>query len=158
MQMLACMRINTLRRLKNILILLTAVSLLTSCRTDSKTKTADQEAQENFDRQYAESMEDALFALDLDSVKSSHGNRFLELSSIINRHDPIGLLKIGAPEDEYEPEVKTIIVQLDEDMNEQQVHDLIYLEFLRWFEDESTAGPKESYKELATDIHAWMKK
>ena len=118
----------------------------------------DQEAQENFDRQYAESMKDPLFALDLDSVKSIHGDRFSELRTIINRHDPIGLLDIGAPGDEYEAEVKTIIVQLDHDMTEQQIHDLIYHEFLRWFEDESTAGPKEAYKELATDIHEWMKK
>ncbi|MDE0561988.1 hypothetical protein OU792_18470 [Algoriphagus sp. NF] len=145
-------------QMKNILIFLTGVSLLTSCKTDHKTKMSDPEALENFDRQYAESMKDALLVLDLDSVKSSHGDRFLELSSIINQHDPIGLLKIGAPEDEYEPEIKTIIVQLDKDMTEQQVHDLIYQEFLRWFEDESTTGPKESYGELAVDIHKWMKK
>ena len=118
----------------------------------------DQGAQENFGRQYAESMKDPLFALDLDSVKSNHGDRFSGLRAIINRHDPIGLLKIGAAEDEYEAEVKTIIVQLDGDMTEQQVHDLIYQEFLRWFEDESTAGPKVAYQELATDIHVWMNK
>ena len=158
MQLLACMQKKTLIQLNNILTLLTAVTLLTSCETDNKTKMTDQEAQENFDRQYAESMKDTLFALDLDSVKSSHGDRFSELRTIINQHDPIGLIDIGAPEDEYEAEVKTILVQLDHDMAEQQVHDLIYQEFLRWFEDESTAGPKEAYKELAADIHEWMKK
>ncbi len=118
----------------------------------------DQEAQDDFDRQYAESMKDPLFALDIDSVKSEYGDRFMELRTIINQHDPISLLDIGAPEDEYESEVKTIIVQLKDDMTQQQVHDLIYQEFLRWFDDESTAGPKESYKKLAIDIHKWMKK
>lgn len=116
-----------------------------------------EEAQENFDKQYAESMKDPLFALDIDSVKTSYGDRFLKLRTIINQHDPIGLLDIGAPEDEYESEVKTILVQLDYDMTEQQVHNLIYQEFLRWFGDESTAGPKEAYKDLATDIYNWMK-
>jgi len=125
---------------------------------DNKTKMADQEAQENFDRQYTKSTKDPLFAIDLDSVKSSHGDRFSELRTIINRHDPIGLLDLGAPEDEYEPEAKTIIVQLDQSMTEKQIHNLIYREFLRWFEDESTAGPKEAYKELATEVHEWMKK
>ena len=118
----------------------------------------EQEFQENFDRQYEESMKDPVIALNLDSVKSKQGIRFKDLKSIINRHDPIGLIDIGAPEYEYEPEVKTIIVQLRKDMTEQQVHDLIYQEFLRWFEDESTVGPKETYKELATDIHEWIKK
>lgn len=118
----------------------------------------DQKAQDNFNQQYLESMKDPLFALDIDSVKSEHGERFTELRKIINQHDPIGLLDIGAPEDEYEPEVKTIIVQLEKGMTEQQVHDLIYQEFLRWFEDESTAGPKDEYKELATEIHDWTEK
>jgi hypothetical protein len=152
------MRKKTLTQLHNILTILTAVTFITSCGTDNKTNITDQEAQKNFDRQYEESMKDPLFALGLDSVKSKFDNRFTELRTIINRHDPIGLLDIGAPEDEYEPEVKTIIVQLDSDMTEQQIHDLIYQEFLRWFEDKSTVGPKGAYKELATDIHEWMKK
>lgn len=147
-----------MRHLNEILALLTAVILFTSCGTDNKIKMSDQEAQEVFDRQFAESVKDPLFVLNLDSVKSSHGDRFSELRTIINRHDPIGLLDRGAPEDEYEAEVKTIIVQLDYDMTEQEVHDLIHQEFLRWFDDESIAGPKEDYKELATDIHDWMKK
>lgn len=135
---------------------MTTLTLLISCGTDNKTKMTDQEAQKSLSRQYAELMKDPLFALDLDSVKFSHGDRFSELRTIINKHDPIGLLDIGAPEDEYEAEIKTIIVQLDHNMTEQQIHDLVYEEFLRWFEDDSTTGPKEAYKKLATDIHEWM--
>ncbi len=88
---------------------MTGVTLLTSCGTDNKAKMTDQEAQENFDRQYAESIKDPLFDLDLDSVKSIHGDRFSELRTIINQYDPIGLLDIGAPEDEYEAEVKRLL-------------------------------------------------
>jgi hypothetical protein len=148
----------TLRQLRNILTILTTVTLLTSCGTDKKTEMTDKETQDNFDRQLTESMKDPLFALDLDSVKSKHESKFMELRTIINRHDPIGLLDIGAPDDEYESEVKTIIVQLDSDLTEQQVHDLVYQEFLRWFDDESTAGPKDAYEDLAKDIYDWSRK
>ena len=114
--------------------------------------------QDNFNRQIVESMKDPLFTIDLDSVKSKHGKKFKELRTIINQYDPIGLLDIGAPEDEYDSEVKTIIVQLDSNMTEQQVHDLVYREFLRWFDDESIAGQKNAYKDLAKDIYEWIRK
>jgi hypothetical protein len=40
----------------------------------------------------------------------SHGpDYFSEVQSIINEWDPEGLLKMGAPDDEYEDEVRAII-------------------------------------------------
>lgn len=154
---LVCIKKKTLRQIRNILTILITLTLLTSCKTDSKKEMSNKKVQDNFERQHTESIKDSLFALNLDTVKSNYGDNFAELRSIINRHDPIGLLKIGAPKDEYEPEVKTIIVQLKTEMTEKQVHDLIYQEFLRWFEDESAAGKKDSYKELAKDINRWNK-
>ena len=103
-------------------------------------------------------MKDPLIDLKLNTVKSAHGVQFGELRTIINMHDPIGLIEIGAPEDEYDPEVKTIIVQLENGMTVQQIHDLIYKEFLRWFGDKTTVGPKEVYVTLASDIHVWISK
>jgi hypothetical protein len=147
-----------LRKPLIILTILTVATILGSCGTDKTTRMKNQEIQNNFDRQYSESMKDQLFALNLDSVKSKQGDRFTELRTIINKHDPIGLLSIGAQEDEYESEVKTIIVQLDTAMTEQQVHNLIYQEFIRWFNDESTAGSKENYSGLAKDIYDWTRK
>ncbi|ADQ78815.1 hypothetical protein Palpr_0659 [Paludibacter propionicigenes WB4] len=126
--------------------------------SDKTTTMRDNKIQNNFDQHYSESMKEQLFALDLASVKSKQGDRFTQLRTIINKHDPIGLISDGAPEDEYEPEVKTIIVQLDTEMTEQQVHDLIYQEFIRWFEDESTVGSKEYYSGLAKDIYDWTRK
>lgn len=156
---LACMQKRTLRKFRNILTILTSVTLLTSCGANKKTEITEKEALKNFDRQFAESMKDPLFALNLDSVKSKHGDKFMELRTIVNRYDPIGLIDIGAPEDEYESEVKTIIVQLYRNMTEQQIHDLVYKEFMRWFDnDASTAGPKDAYKELAEDICNWTRK
>lgn len=117
----------------------------------------DSKAQKDFERQYSESMKDSLFALNIDSVKSKYGEKFMELRAIINHHDPIGLINIGAPDDEYDSEVKTIIVQLKSDLTEEQIHDLIYEEFLRWFNNESTTGQKSAYKELTKDIYNWNK-
>lgn len=118
--------------------------------------------EKKFDNELNKTLEefrkDSLFSLDNDSVKKAYTITYLELRSIINKHDPIGLLSGGAPEDEYDPEVKTIIVQLTEGQSEQQILDLIYKEFLRWFGKESIIGPKEAYKSIAFDIYNWKHK
>lgn len=96
--------------------------------------------------------------LNLDSVKEEYGKDFMELREIVNRHDPIDLLGKGAPEDEYDPEVKTLIVSLDRSMSEEAVHDRIYHEFRRWFGSRSTTGPKEQYRAMSEEIHQWLQK
>ena len=37
------------------------------------------------------------------------------------------------------------------------VHNLVYNEFERWFEDIVTAETKDSYKDLAKDIYDWSR-
>lgn len=134
------------------------VTHLTSCGPEKIVEISENEVQHDFDKQFEDSMKDPLISLDLDSVKSKHGDEFMELRNIINRHDPIKLIAIGAPEDEYESEVKTIIVQLDSSMTVEQIHDLVYQEFLRWFDDESTVGAKDAYQNLTNDIYGWKRK
>jgi len=51
--------------------------------------------------------------------------------------------------------VATIIVQLYDKKTEKEVLELVYKEFLRWFNDESTTGPKAAYGELAKEIYEW---
>lgn len=98
-----------------------------------------------------------LLAIDLEAVKLSYGERFVQLRTIVNQHDPVRLLSLGAPEDEYEPEVKTMIVQLSIEMTEAEVHDLVYQEFLSWFGTEAVLGPKDAYRSLASAIYHWQK-
>ena len=105
----------------------------------------------------SKNIENNWFELSIDSVKKEFGQSFNELRTIINKHDPINLIKIGAPIDEYNSEVKTIIIQLKNMTTEQQVQDLIYQEFLRWFNYECVTGPKDSYKDLAADVFVWAK-
>jgi len=116
----------------------------------------DSYAQNDLGQESSENMNDPLVKLDIKSVKSEFGEKFFELRAIINQHDPIELIEIGCPEDEYDSEVKTIIVQLKKDMTEAQIYDLISNEFIRWFGYELINDRKKSVlKELAKDVYNW---
>lgn len=64
-----------------------------------------------------------LIDLDLNEVKQSQADIFFSVREIINKHDPADLIVIGAPEDEYNPEVKTIVYQLKNDQTIDQIQD-----------------------------------
>ena len=53
---------------------------------------------------------------------------FLAVRAVVNREDPVGLLCMGAPEDEYDPEVADLI-KWREAVTAEQVSAV----FLRWF-------------------------
>jgi hypothetical protein len=90
---------------------------------------------------------------DVNSVREQFGIRFFELMEIINKHDLIEVLRFGAPENEYDLEVATIIPQLDNAHSEAEVLLLVTNEFERWF------GPGQNdYIELSRDIYKWMQK
>jgi hypothetical protein len=79
-------------------------------------------------------------------------NLHRDLTALLYRHDPISLAAAGAPKDEYEPEVSTIIPRLKEAKNEDDVRRIVYEEFLHWFGGEETAGPASAYTAIAQDI------
>lgn len=85
-------------------------------------------------------------------VKSQYGDSFLELSRIIELHDPMALLLYGI-EGEYDPEVASVLIQLNKDLTMQDVHDLVFNDFTYWFEP--IAGKKEAYKDLSKAIYNW---
>jgi hypothetical protein len=88
-------------------------------------------------------------------IKSQYGDSFLELSRILELYDPMELL-IYDIEGEYDPEVASILVQLNKDLTKQEVHDLVYNDFTYWFKP--VAGDKEKYKELSDALYNWMLK
>ena len=94
-----------------------------------------------------------LIDLDLKEVKQSHADIFFSVREIISKHDPIGLMAIGAPEDEYDPEVKTIVYQIKNVHTLEQIQDLLHQEFMRWLNEKSIVGERESYLEMAKDLH-----
>ncbi|MBI2668983.1 hypothetical protein HYX14_04015 [Candidatus Woesearchaeota archaeon] len=64
---------------------------------------------------------------------------------IVNKYDPVGLLKIGCPADEYDPEIKRIAPVLGIAANVKDFHQEVYLIFIDLF-DKRTAGSKKIIK------------
>lgn len=51
----------------------------------------------------------------------------------LNASDPVGLLADGAPIDEYESEVGTIVPRVTKAQNVDEVREAVHEEFARWF-------------------------
>lgn len=73
------------------------------------------------------------------------------VKEILIKHDPIGLVSLGAPNDEYSPESQMIAPQLRTNMSESDIVDIVHAEFVKWFY-KKLAGDREQYMEIATDI------
>lgn len=87
---------------------------------------------------------------DLGFVKDN-SQLFSEIVEIVNRKDPIGLLKIGAPQDEYHGEVEKIIYCL---RREKTLHDFrlaVWAIFVYRF-DVCSTGPTIYYNEMSEAI------
>jgi len=56
-----------------------------------------------------------------------------DVTRAINDADPKSLLEIGAPSDEYSPEVGTIVPRVAKATGPAEVRMILYEEFERWF-------------------------
>lgn len=73
---------------------------------------------------------------------------FPAVRDILNRHDPEGLLELGAPEEEYDPEAEEIAGRL---RGGQPVTPHVLVEvWERWFGPSSSYGATANAHELAT--------
>jgi hypothetical protein len=72
---------------------------------------------------------------------------FLAARAVVNREDPVGLLDVGAPEDEYDPEVRDL-TESREAVTAEQVRAV----FVRWF-GASGAMPPETAARIAGRIN-----
>lgn len=75
---------------------------------------------------------------------------FDAVAELLFRHDPVGINFEINPK-EYESEVSTILPQLPGCHSTEDVLRIVHQEFVRWF-DIDTAGSKESYMEIASEI------
>lgn len=66
--------------------------------------------------------------------------------------DPIGI-NYETNTDEYESEVGTILPRLTSAWSVEDVHNIVYEEFVRWFGEEE-AGPKDTYGPASA--HIWL--
>ena len=69
----------------------------------------------------------------------------------IDRADPIGLLAIGCPDDEYDPEIDRVMGYAMAYSDPRQLGGRIHQTFVEMF-DERIAGPPEVYDHIAEEI------
>ena len=81
-------------------------------------------------------------------------SRIYELVSLLDRYDPIELIKGGAPLGEYMPEARTILEHLQEMSSADETVALVHREFVSWF-DAQIAGSLDNYREVGSAIWEW---
>lgn len=83
-------------------------------------------------------------------------NQFNQIVNIINKDDPMGLLKLGAPNDEYYPEVSLIDRYVKPEDSVSDIRDLVYSVFVNQFcideDPKQTVGVVEDYQIIAEEI------
>jgi hypothetical protein len=85
-------------------------------------------------------------------LRARYGGLLDEISSILFRHDPIGI-NFDDNTDEYDAEAATVLAGLHRCSRGEDVLRLVHREFTRWF-GRDVAGPLERYEAPAADIWA----
>jgi hypothetical protein len=96
---------------------------------------------------------------DRNQLKSQFRGLFEQVEEILFRHDPVGIAfvddeNVADNPDEYAPEVEAILPRLKTAAAADEVTDIVYEEFLRFFDGEENVGPKGAYEALSQEI--WM--
>jgi hypothetical protein len=73
------------------------------------------------------------------------------VKAALDAADPISLLEMGAPSDEYGLEVGTIVPRVAKASDLDEVTRIVHKEFVRWF-DRDIAGPITAYEAPAREI------
>jgi len=81
---------------------------------------------------------------DVDRMKAA-------VDQILREEDLIGLIAMGAPDDEYAPESRTLLPRLREANSAADVQRIAHEEFVRWF-GVGTAGPASRYEAASRRI------
>lgn len=89
------------------------------------------------------------------SQKYVYSPELLELRNIVNKVDPINLIRIGCPDDEYDGEAHEILGLIPEAKSLEQLTELIHAVFVKWF-DEEMARHIVKYQKIAEQI--WLMK
>jgi hypothetical protein len=87
-------------------------------------------------------------------VKDVYGDLFYALRYFVNDRNPMDFYHLEGVPDEYDPEVATIIAQLNQQMTAKEVHSLVFKDFKIWFSP--VHGIKANYLELANAIFSWL--
>ena len=82
-------------------------------------------------------------------MKEDYKELYQAISEILFCQDPIGI-NFETNDDEYEPEVSTILPRLKNCNSAEDVLDVIHKEFIKWFGED--AGEKDVYVEISDEI------
>lgn len=63
-------------------------------------------------------------------------DKYITVKKVIDEWDPIGLLSMGCPDDEYDPEIKDIVQLLSNIESVDEFADGIQKVFFKWFQEE----------------------
>lgn len=83
-------------------------------------------------------------------LKEKYGKLFFAIAALLFEFDPIGV-NFEDNNDEYEPEVGTILPRLPSANSAQDVEKIVYEEFCKWFGVDEV-GPQSQYGEIAEKI------
>lgn len=79
---------------------------------------------------------------------------YSQLKIIVNKVDPIGLLSMGAPTNEYDQEIKSILNRLKGGQTEQEIRKIVFEEFIKWFGEETIKGREDLLNQVAENIYS----
>ena len=82
-----------------------------------------------------------------------YGNLVEEVAAIMFRHDTEGLAKFGCPDDEYMPEVRRVLQQLETVSNADDMHQLVSRVFAEMF-DEALDATNVQLRAMSDEL--WM--
>ena len=86
-------------------------------------------------------------------LRGRYGNLVDEVAAILFRHDTEGLAKFGCPDDEYMPEARRVLQQLDKVKSADDMRNLVSRVFAEMF-DEALDATNEQLIALADELHA----
>lgn len=78
------------------------------------------------------------------------------IREVLNRRDPQGFIKLGAPADEYDLEARLIFTMIEHSehrlLTKEMIHRIVFDVFVETF-GLMIAGDKQSYSDVADDIY-----
>jgi hypothetical protein len=92
--------------------------------------------------------------IDLIKVKQNHSLLFNSLREIINSHNPMNFGHISEVPDEYYSEVAEILTRIKPNMNLQEIHELVFEIFKKWFHPIRLCV--KDFSALASNIELWL--
>ncbi|HZS94794.1 MAG TPA: hypothetical protein VFA78_08360 [Chloroflexota bacterium] len=86
------------------------------------------------------------------SLRWYFGTVFDETRTIVNRYDPYGLLHAGAPQDEYEAELSTILLRFRDAGTKIDAAEIILDELMKSFGGSEPIGGRSACQQVGEEI------